>query len=139
MLGRRSLRSEIQPFDPEIQRTFRVNRRKNMKRNQENDPPRQLKEYFTPSIYMYSPCIQVPPVEATQYKIKSSIIQMLPSFYELNNEDPYKHLEEFLEICSTVKIHNFSDDALRLKLFSFSLKDKTKYWLHTLDSMTIST
>ena len=139
MLGRRSLRPEIQPFDPEIERTFRANSCKNMDRNQENDPPRQLKEYFTPSTYTYSPCIQVPPVEATQYEIKSSIIQMLPSFYGLSNEDPYKHLKEFLEICSTVKIHNFSDDALRLKLFSFSLKDKAKYWLHTLDSMTIST
>ena len=104
-----------------------------MDRNQENDPPKQLKEYFTPSTYTYSPCIQVPPVEATQYEIKSSIIQMLPSFYGLSNEDPYKHLEEFLEICSTVKIHNFSDDALRLKLFPFSLKDKAKYWPGTIE------
>ena len=39
MLSRRSLRSEIQPFDPEIERTFGANRRKNMDRNQENDPP----------------------------------------------------------------------------------------------------
>ena len=57
MLGRRSLRPEIQPFDPEIERTFRANRHKKMDRNQENDPPKQLKEYFTPSTYTYSPCI----------------------------------------------------------------------------------
>ena len=80
----------------------------------------------------------MPPIEATQYEIKSIIIQMLPSFYGLNNEDPYKHMDEFLEMCLTIKIHNFSDDALRLKLFSFLLKDKAKYWLHSLDSMTIS-
>ena len=41
----------------------------------------------------------MPPVEAAQYEIKSSTIQMLPSFYGLTNEDPYKHLDEFLEIC----------------------------------------
>ena len=52
---------------------------------------------------------------------------MLPSFYGNTNEDPYKHLDEFLEIYSTVKIQNFTDDALRLTLFSFSLKDKAKY------------
>ena len=63
---------------------------------------------------------------------------MLPSFYGLANEDPYNHLNEFLKIYSTVKIQNFSDDALRLKLFPFSLKDKAKYWLNYLNTVTIS-
>ena len=62
---------------------------------------------------------------------------MLPSFYKLANKDPYKHLDKFLKICSTVKIQNFSNDALTLKLFSFSLKDKAKYWLNSLDTITI--
>ena len=57
---------------------------------------------------------------------------MLPSFYGNTNEDPYKHLDEFLEICSTVKIQNFIDDALKLTLFPFSLKDKAKHWLETI-------
>ena len=47
-------------------------------------------------------------------------------------KDPYKHLDEFLEIYSTIKIQNFTDDALRLSLFPFSLKDKAKYWLSTI-------
>ena len=68
----------------------------------------------------------MPPVEAVQYEIKSSVIQMLPSLYGLTNEDPYRHLDKFLEICSTMKIQNFSDDALRLKLFPFFLKDRAK-------------
>ena len=105
----------------------------------EANPPCSLREYFTPSSYTYSPCIQAPPVEATQYEIKSRIIQILPSFYGLSNKDPYKHLDEFLEICSIVKIQNFSDDALRLKLFSFSREDKAKHWLNSLDSIIIST
>ena len=57
---------------------------------------------------------------------------MLPSFYENINEDPYKYLDEFLEIYFMVKIQNFTDDALRLILFSFSLKDKAKHWLGTI-------
>ena len=137
MLGRRSLRPELKPLDPEIERTFRVNRPRNMDPQRGNEPPCQLKEYFTLSAYTYSPCIQPSPAEAVQYEIKSSVIQMLPSFYGLANEDPYKHLDEFLEICSTVKIQHFSDDALRLKLFPFSLKDKAKYWLNSLDTITI--
>ena len=96
------------------------------------EAPKQMKEYFIPSNYQPSSCIRLPNVPASQYEIKSSTIQMLPSFYGKTNEDPYKHLDEFLEICSTVKIQNFTDDALRLTLFPFSLKDKAKHWLGTL-------
>ena len=94
--------------------------------------PKQMKEYFIPTTYKPSTCIHLPEVPAAQYEIKSSTIQMLPSFHGLTDEDPYKYLDEFLEICSTVKIQNFSDDALRLTLFPFSLKDKAKYLLGTL-------
>ena len=139
MLGRRSLELELILLDPEIDRTCRASKSLTMEPNQDTDAPRQLREYFTPSKYTYSPCIQVPLVETVQYEIKSSVIQMLPSFYGLTNEDPYKHLDEFLEICSIVKIQNFSDDALRLKLFPFSLKDRAKYWLNSFDTITIST
>ena len=139
MLGRRSLQPEIQPLDPKIEWTIRIIRARIIDRNHETDPPCPLREYFTLSSYTYSQCIQVPPIEATQYEIKSSIIQMLPSFYGHSNEDPYKYLDEFLEIYSTIKIQNLFDDAFKLKLFSLSLKDKAKYWLHSLDSLAIST
>jgi hypothetical protein len=62
---------------------------------------------------------------------------MLPSFYGLSNEDPYKHLDEFIEICSTMRLQNFSEDALRMHLFPFSLKDKAKYWLNSLETNSI--
>ena len=96
------------------------------------EPPRQIKKYFIPSTYNLSTCIHLLDIPASHYEIKSITIQMLPSFYGNKNEDPYKHLDEFLEICSTMKISNFTDDALRLTLFPFSLKDKAKYWLGTI-------
>ena len=108
--------------------------------NRELVPPvtTPLRDHFIPTHYAPTSCIQIPNVGASQYEIKSSVIQMLPSFYGLNNEDPYKHLDEFLEICSTVKLQNFTDDALRLTLFPFSLKDKAKHWLKTLESIRIT-
>ena len=96
------------------------------------EPPRQMKKYFIPSTYNPSTCIHLPDISASHYEIKSTTIQMLPSFYGNTNEDLYKHLDEFLEICSTMKIQNFIDDVLRLILFPFSLKDKAKYWLGTI-------
>ncbi|GAV85744.1 hypothetical protein CFOL_v3_29178, partial [Cephalotus follicularis] len=100
---------------------------------------RPLSEHFTPCAYTTASCIRVPAVQAAQYDDKSSIIQMLRSFYGLSNEEPYKHLDEFIEICSTFKIQNLSEDALKLILFPFSLKDRAKQWLHSLDSVIITT
>ena len=37
-----------------------------------------------------------------------------------------------------MKIQNFSDDLLRLTIFPFSLKDKAKHWLGTLN-VTVQT
>ncbi|CAN6445586.1 unnamed protein product [Victoria cruziana] len=57
---------------------------------------------------------------------------MLPSFHGLENEDPYRHLDEFLDIYATVRISHIEDDALRLQLFPFSLKEKAKHWFKSL-------
>ena len=90
--------------------------------NGEVAQPVTLRDPFVPTNYTPTSCIHIPNVGASQYEIKSNIIQMPPSFYGLNNEDPYKHLDEFMEICSTMKLQNFTDDALRLTLFPFSLE-----------------
>ena len=37
--------------------------------------------------------------------------------------DPYMHVKEFLDICSTIRFQNFSDESIQLRLFPFSLKD----------------
>ena len=94
--------------------------------------PKQMKEYFISSTYNPSTCIHLSNIFASHYEIKSTTIQIFPSFYGNTNEDPYKHLDEFLKICSIVKIENFADDALILTLFPFSLKDKAKHWLGTI-------
>ena len=47
-------------------------------------------------------------------------------FFGMINEDPNDHIAKFLEICNTFKINGVIKDALRLRLFPFSLKDKAK-------------
>ncbi|KAK8690786.1 hypothetical protein V6N13_074312 [Hibiscus sabdariffa] len=37
-----------------------------------------------------------------------------------------------MEICNSFKIHGVSNDVLKLKLFPYSLRDKTKAWLSNL-------
>ena len=54
-------------------------------------------------------------------------------------EDPNLHLSVFLEVCDTLKINGASTDAIRLRLFPFSLRDKARAWLHSLPPGSIST
>ena len=66
------------------------------------------------------------------------MLNCLPTFYGLENEDPYNHLNDFHAICQTFKYENFSDDDVKLRLFSFSLKDRARSWLNTLSATSIT-
>src|SRR5262249_47809071 len=49
------------------------------------------------------------------------------------------HIASFLEICDTFKSNGVSDNAIQLRLFPFSLRDRAKGWLNTLLSGSIIT
>ena len=49
----------------------------------------------------------------------------------LPNEDPNMHISNFFEVCDMVKYNGVSDDAICLRLFPFSFKDKAKHWLNS--------
>ena len=51
------------------------------------------------------------------------MIQNLVQFHGLPSEDPNLHIAYFLDIYDMFKVNGVPDDAIRLRLFSFSLKD----------------
>src|SRR6185295_13028168 len=57
----------------------------------------------------------------------------------LPNENPHLHLATFTELMDTVKIHEVSQDALFLRAFSFSLRDRAKSWFKSLPQGSITT
>ncbi|KAL8123876.1 hypothetical protein AgCh_011756 [Apium graveolens] len=56
-----------------------------------------------------------------------------------STEDPSMHIRDFIEICDTFKFNGLSEDAVKLRLFPFSLRDKSKSWLHSLPAGLITT
>ncbi|KAL5565417.1 hypothetical protein UlMin_028581 [Ulmus minor] len=103
-------------------------------------PNRALKDYSIPNVGVSS--IQRPPIQANNFEIKPAIIQMIQNsvqFGGLANDDPNLHIANFLEICDTFKHNGVTDDAIRLRLFPFSLNSKAKAWLTSLPPGTITT
>ena len=45
--------------------------------------------------------------------------------------DLNSHLVTFIESCDTIKLNGVSEDAIRLRLFPFLLRDKAKVWLNS--------
>lgn len=67
-------------------------------------------------------------IEDTDFELKSSLINMAQAspFCGKPNEDASTHFQQFLEIRSTYTIKGVSLDAVRLRLFPFSLLGKAK-------------
>ena len=66
------------------------------------------------------------------------MLNCLPSFYGLENEDQYNHLIDFNIVYQTFKYENFLDKDIKLKLFPFSLKDRARSWFNTLSDNNIT-
>lgn len=76
-------------------------------------------------------------MNATNFEIKLALIMILQIFIQLRghpDEDPYAHITNFLEISDILKMNANEDNAIRFRLFSFSLRDKAKVWLNFLPS-----
>jgi hypothetical protein len=150
------LNLELTPLDPDLERNIRRAHRVHMEigDNQRNpnaevheefqyaragnneqrraydvDFTTLLRELFAPVATSSHSCIVLPPTNATHYDLKPHVIQMLPSFYGLDHENPYSHVKKFKNICPTTKFQNFFEEAVHLRLFSFSLHDRAMEWL----------
>lgn len=111
--------------------------------NQENNEDhRSLLEYAQPSIHGMMSSIVRPRIHANNFEIKPAIIQMIQTSIQFGGaptDDPNVHIANFLEICDTFKHSGVTDDAIRLRLFPFSLRGKAKSWLNSLPAGSITT
>ncbi|XP_019155105.1 PREDICTED: uncharacterized protein LOC109151969 [Ipomoea nil] len=99
---------------------------------------RTLRELSAPNVNQQPLCIQHPALEVG-FELRSGLIQLLPTFRGLENEDPHKHLKEFHVVCSSFKPQGVTEDQIKLRAFPFSLTEKAKDWLFYLPPSTITT
>ena len=132
-------------FDPEIEKTARENRRRTRAQREipqlleeeimaDQPPPRRtLGDYATPNAEGCATSIVRPPIQANNFEIKPALLHLVQQeqFGGNSNEDPNSHIASFLQLCDTMKVNGASDDAIRLRLFPFSLRDKAKSWLQS--------
>ncbi|KAK5836068.1 hypothetical protein PVK06_011815 [Gossypium arboreum] len=108
----------------------------------QNPASRTMYDYVKPNLTGTKSSIVRPIIAANNFELKPNTIQMIKQFVQfdgLQDEDPNAHLVNFLEFCDTFKINGISDDAIRLRLFPFSLRNKAKQWLNSLPRGSITT
>ena len=95
---------------------------------------RSMRDHIHPPRVSAPSCI-IPPAE--DVAVRPYLVPLLPTFHGMENENPYTHIRDFEEVCTTFKEGAFDMDLLKLKAFPLTLKDKAKIWLNSLRPRTI--
>ena len=95
---------------------------------------RSMRDHIHPPRVSAPSCI-IPP--ADDVVVRPYLVSLLPTFHGMENENPYTHIREFEEVCTTFKEGVPDMDLLKLKAFPLTLKDKAKIWLNSLRPRTI--
>ncbi|CAM8993516.1 unnamed protein product [Rhodiola kirilowii] len=96
-------------------------------RNEEPNGEKPLKDYSTPSLASFQSPIAPPGVNAPQFELQPTLINMVGNNAFTGIGNPNAHLTSFLEINDVLK------ESIYLRLFPFSLMGRAKDWLWSHD------
>lgn len=71
------------------------------------------------------------------FELKSSLIQLLPTFHDLEEDDSHKNLKKFHMVCSSMKPQGITKGHIKLQAFPFSLANVANCWFYYLPSRFI--
>ena len=95
---------------------------------------RSMRDHIHPPRVSAPSCIIHP---AEDVAVRPYLVPLLPTYHSMENENPYTHIRDFEEVCTTFKEGMMDMDLLKLKAFPLTLKDKAKIWLNSLRPRTI--
>jgi len=103
--------------------------------------PRVLRDYVVPQTTGLISPIMNPAVEVNNFELQPALISFVEQkqFGGHPSKNPHLHLRNFLANCDTIKLNGVSADAIRLRLFPFSLKDRASDWLLNEEPNSITT
>ncbi|KAJ9564240.1 hypothetical protein OSB04_000206 [Centaurea solstitialis] len=156
----RKQKEPLLEIDPEIEKTFRKRRRRKKQSQPSVEPvvvptvimaelplpppvqttvhiaddkDRKIRDYATPGADQFASGIPRPDAN-NRFELKPVMFQMLQTMGQFGGstvEDPHAHLKSFLEVADSFHIPGVAEDAVRLRLFPFTLRDRAKAWINS--------
>ena len=80
---------------------------------------RTMRDHIHPPRVSAPSCI-IPPAE--DVAVRPYLVPLLPTYHGMENENPYTHIRDFEEVCTTFKEGMMDMDLLKLKAFPLTLK-----------------
>nr|GEX12029.1 hypothetical protein [Tanacetum cinerariifolium] len=77
----------------------------------------------------YEDAIVVPSINANNFELKQTLINLVQSNQFTRRQDPHNHLRFFNKVTSTFRHPEVPNTMIKLLLFSFSLEGEARIWL----------
>jgi len=92
-----------------------------------------LRDYALPQASGITSSIVSAAIKANNFELNTALITFVEreQFDGHPSENPNVYFRRFLAKCDTIKLKGVSTDAIRLRLFPFSLRDRASDWLQT--------
>nr|GFD27317.1 reverse transcriptase domain-containing protein [Tanacetum cinerariifolium] len=88
---------------------------------------RTMAQMLQAPIEGYEDTIVVPPINANNFELKQTLINLVQSNQFTGRQDPHNHLCFFNKVTSTFRHPEVPNTTIKLLLFPFSLKEKHGY------------
>ena len=156
MHGRRSLGSPLLPFVDNINRMTRLPTMRDSPRglsdleigstssssssegpDQEMDR-RMMKEFSLPTVGSHPSAILLDDAQRN-YELKNLHYNTLPHFGGALSEDCLQFMKEYYSVVTTFPLRNLTEDHLRMRCFSYCMRDDAKKWLMALPAGSLTT
>nr|GEX64542.1 reverse transcriptase domain-containing protein [Tanacetum cinerariifolium] len=77
----------------------------------------------------YEDAIVVPPINAKNFELKQTLINLVQSNQFTGRQDPHNHIRFFNKVTSTFRHPEVPNTTVKLLLFPFSLEGEARIWL----------
>nr|GEY77394.1 reverse transcriptase domain-containing protein [Tanacetum cinerariifolium] len=90
---------------------------------------RTMTQMLQAPIEGYEDAIVVPPINANNFELKQTLINLVQSNQFTGRQDPHNHLRFFNKVTSTFRHPEVPNTTVKLLLFPFSMEGEARIWL----------